>query len=160
MCNAMEDICEMMSQMTKRSVDNYSINISSIFETHRTMDRCDSRILQDWLEIHSPFQHEHSMQSLSSGLSADSRVNCDVIMLTELAMVGKTFVKAKISRKARINSLSVMHNTVTINNKVVPISENQLFMRIVCIMKSDTEKVEYLKYELFHSHLLFLMVHI
>ncbi|KAJ8892475.1 hypothetical protein PR048_005055 [Dryococelus australis] len=67
---------------------------------------------------------------------------------TEQAKVDKTFAEAKISRKARINSLSVIHNTVTINDKVVPVSENQLFMRTVCIMKSDTEKAEYFKYEL------------
>ncbi|KAJ8897057.1 hypothetical protein PR048_002403 [Dryococelus australis] len=64
------------------------------------------------------------------------------------AIVGKTFAEAKFSRKARINSLSVMHNTVIINDKVVPVSKNQLFMPIVCIMKSDKEKAEYFKYEL------------
>ncbi|KAJ8883781.1 hypothetical protein PR048_015635 [Dryococelus australis] len=56
------------------------------------------------------------------------------------AIVGKAFAGTKISRKARSNSLLVTHNTLTNNNKVVPVSENQLFMRIVCIMKSDTEK--------------------
>ncbi|KAJ8887676.1 hypothetical protein PR048_013894 [Dryococelus australis] len=64
------------------------------------------------------------------------------------AIVSKTFAEAKISRKARINSLAVIHNTVTINDKVVPVSENQLFILIVCIMKGDTEKAEYFKYEL------------
>ncbi|KAJ8894389.1 hypothetical protein PR048_007040 [Dryococelus australis] len=69
-------------------------------------NRRDSRILQDWLEIHSPFQHEHNLHSLSSGISAESRVNCDnaqAIGETALqAIVGKTFAEAKISRKARL----------------------------------------------------------
>ncbi|KAJ8895143.1 hypothetical protein PR048_000468 [Dryococelus australis] len=121
-------------------------------DSRRTMARRDSRILQDWLEIHSPFQHEHNLLYLSSGISAISRVNCDNAQsIGETALqpiVGKTFTEAMISRKARINSLSVMHNTVIIKDKVVPVSENQLFMRMVWTMKSDTEKAEYFEYEL------------
>ncbi|KAJ8877246.1 hypothetical protein PR048_021700 [Dryococelus australis] len=128
----------MTSQTTEQHVD--------LRDSHRTMERRDSRILQYWLEIHSSIQHEHNVHSLSSGISAESRVSCDnaqAIGETVLqAIVGKTFAEATISRNARINSLSVMHNTVTINDKVVPVSENQLFTRIVCIMKSDTKKYE------------------
>ncbi|KAJ8878954.1 hypothetical protein PR048_019558 [Dryococelus australis] len=75
-------------------------------------------------------------------------VQCNGGILALQAIVGKTFAVAKISRKARINSLSVMYNTATINDKLVPVSENQLFMRIVYIMKSYTEEAEYFKYEL------------
>ncbi|KAJ8890070.1 hypothetical protein PR048_009577 [Dryococelus australis] len=100
------------------------------------MDRLDSRILQDWLEIHYPFQHEHNLHPLSCGISAESRVNCDNVQAigeTVLqAIVGKTFAEAKISRKARINSLS----------------RKSAFHAAVFIMKSGKEKTEYLKYEL------------
>ncbi|KAJ8890170.1 hypothetical protein PR048_009677 [Dryococelus australis] len=140
MCNIMVKFCEMRSQTTEQHVD--------LRDSRRTMDRRDLR-MQDWLEMYTPLQHEHNLHSLSSGISADSRVNCDkaqVIGETAFqAIVGKTFAEAKISRKSIINSLSVMHNNVTINDKVVPDRENQLLMRIVCIIKSDTEKAEYFK---------------
>ncbi|KAJ8896285.1 hypothetical protein PR048_001629 [Dryococelus australis] len=131
MCNAMEEFCEITSQTTQ----NYSNNSRTlIFVT----------LVAPWTD--------HNLRYLSSGISSDSKVNCDnaqAIGETALqAIVGKTFVEAKICRKAKINSLSVMYNTVTINDKVVPVSENQLFMQIVCIMKSGTEKAEYFKYEL------------
>ncbi|KAJ8882093.1 hypothetical protein PR048_018581 [Dryococelus australis] len=58
------------------------------------------------------------------------------------------FAEAKISRKARFNFICLMHNTATINDTAVPINENYVFMRMVCIMKGDTKKAEYLNYEL------------
>ena len=41
-----------------------------------------------------------------------------------------------------------MDGAVTIRDEQIPISSNQLFMRIVCVMKNDTDKSEYFRYEL------------
>lgn len=63
-------------------------------------------------------------------------------------VIGKTFGSVKYSRKDKVTPFSVQTNGIRINNKIIDINPQQLFNRIVCIVKDPLQLKSYFQYEL------------
>ncbi|GBL98626.1 hypothetical protein AVEN_19684-1 [Araneus ventricosus] len=83
-----------------------------------------------WLKQHSPFNQSVELISLSSGIVADGRVNCDSAEeLGENAakgIVGKRFADVTLKRKVQVFTLAAMENTKLIDTDPVVFNPNQL----------------------------------
>ena len=63
-------------------------------------------------------------------------------------MEGKRFSDIHLQRRNNVRSLTSVTNAVKVRGEDVCINPNQLFHRIVCIVRSEEELAEYLTYEL------------
>ncbi|GBM79371.1 hypothetical protein AVEN_272918-1 [Araneus ventricosus] len=92
------------------------------------------------MKQHSPFKKAKELISLSSGLVADDRVNCD--SADELGenfvkgTVGKIFADVTLKRKVQVFTLAAIGNTIIIDKDPVVVNPNQLFHRIACVVRS------------------------
>ncbi|KAJ8937017.1 hypothetical protein NQ314_012099 [Rhamnusium bicolor] len=79
-------------------------------------------------------------------------VNCEraeVIGQASLTkFIGKSFNKAQFLRKDKVKNIAAITKTIKIGNQEVNINSNQLFHRIVCVVKTDEELKPCLKYQL------------
>ena len=64
------------------------------------------------------------------------------------AMEGKRFSEIHLQRRNNVRSLASVTKAVKVRGEDVCIHPNQLFHRIVCIVRSEEELAEYLTYEL------------
>ena len=90
--------------------------------------------------------------SISTGIVADSSVNCDdavQVGLTAIAkMMGKTYAKLTLRRKDKVKSFGAMKNTVRVRGEDVVVNPSLLFNRITCILNTSSELDVFLQYEL------------
>lgn len=131
----------------------YSNQHVELRESRKNRDTSDSKKFLLWLKKHSPFEcPSDTLISISTGIKADKTVNCECAKVIGQASLnkftGKTFDKAKFSRKDKVKNMATMTKTIKIGNQEVNINSNQLFHRIVCTVKTDEELKLCLKYEL------------
>ena len=122
-------------------------------ESNQKRDYADTATFLTWLNLHHPFQRASPLlASLASGVVASAAVNCDDALsvgeASMKAMEGKLFSEIHLQRKNNVRSLASVTKAVEVPGEDVCINPNQLFHRIVCIVRSEEELAEYLTYEL------------
>ena len=122
-------------------------------EFNQKRDHADTATFLTWLNLQHPFQRALPLlASLASGVVASAAVNCDdALSVGEeslKAMEGKRFSDIHLQRRNNVRSLTSVTEAVKVRGEDVCINPNQLFHRIVCIVRSEEELAEYLAYEL------------
>ena len=122
-------------------------------ESDQKRDHADTATFLTWLDLHHPFQRASPLlASLASGVVASAAVNCDDALsvgeASMKAMEGKRFSEIHLQRRNNVRSLASVTKAVKVRGEDVCINPNQLFHRIVCIVRSEEELAEYLTYEL------------
>ena len=122
-------------------------------ESDQKRDNADTATFLTWLDLHHPFQRASPLlASLASGGVASAAVNCDDALsvgeASVKAMGGKRFSEIHLQRRNNVRSLARVTKAVKVRGEDVCINPNQLFHRIVCIVRSEEELTEYLTYEL------------
>ena len=122
-------------------------------ESDQKRDHADTATFLTWLDLQHPFQRASPLlASLASGVVASAAVNCDDALsvgeASMKAMEGKRFSEIHLQRRNNVRSLASVTKAVKVRGEDVCINPNQLFHRIVCIVRSEEELAEYLTYEL------------
>ena len=122
-------------------------------ESDQKRDHADTATFLTWLDRHHPFQRaSHLLASPASGVVASAAVNCDDALsvgeASMKAMEGKRFSEIHLQRRNSVRSLASVTKAVKVRGEHVCINPNQLFHRIVCIVRSEEEIAEYLTNEL------------
>ena len=122
-------------------------------ESSQRRDSADTATFVTWLNLHNPFQRASPLlASLASGVVANAAVNCDAALFVGeaymKAMEGKLFSEIHLQRKNNVRSLASVTKAVKVRGEDACINPNQLFHRIVCIVRSEEELAGYLTYEL------------
>ena len=144
-CEAVEKFTGVSSATTEQHVE--------LRESRQFHDEKHLHIMQNWLRFHSPFQERfNGLVSLGTGIIADDLVNCDTaksIGLKEMHdMDGKKFSAIHLKRKNTVRSISVMTNGLKVREDFVAVNSQQLFSRIICVLKDDDQLANYMTYEL------------
>ncbi|XP_064093841.1 uncharacterized protein LOC135206352 [Macrobrachium nipponense] len=144
-CDAVEKFTGVSSATTEQHVE--------LRESRQFNDGKHLQILQNWLRSHSPFQETFSgLVSLGTGIIADDLVNCDTAKSIGLKVMhdmdGKKFSTIHLKRKNAVRSISVMRNGLKVREDVVAVNSQQLFSRIICVLKNDDQLANYMTYEL------------
>jgi hypothetical protein len=116
-------------------------------------DVLDAGKMLNWLSQHNAFPSETpELISISSGLIGGDKVNCDqakeVGLKSIMSMTGKTFNNVHLSRKLNVITLAATQKGMQIRDDIVLVDSNQLFHRMVCVVRSEEELKEALKFEL------------
>lgn len=122
-------------------------------ESRQSRDQRDIQILVEWLRVHNPFERPTTLlTSISTGVVANEYVNCDdaekVGTLSLKKTTGKEFSSVTLHRKDAVKSLANVSKAIKVRGNEIVVNPNQLFHRIVCIVRSDEELASYLQYEL------------
>ena len=122
-------------------------------ESSQRRDHADTATFVTWLNLHNPFQRASPLlASLASGVAANAAVNCDDALFvgeaTMQAMEGMLFSEIHLQRKSNVRSLASVTKAVKVRGEDACINPNQLFHRVVCIVRSEEELAGYLTYEL------------
>ncbi|KAJ8877140.1 hypothetical protein PR048_021593 [Dryococelus australis] len=132
---------EAFAGVTGESSDQH-ISLSRSWQTRDTI----------WLNQLSPFSKSEKFNSLSSGIVAYNRVNCD--SAEELGknavrgIVGISFANVTLKRKLQVFTLAAMGKTITIDKDPVVVNPNQLFHCITCVVRIADDLEDCLQYEL------------
>ncbi|KAJ8888525.1 hypothetical protein PR048_008016 [Dryococelus australis] len=94
-------------------------------DSRRSRDDRDIQKFLDWFSDHPPFQTSQVLQSISTGVVADENIDCD-----QATTIGKKAPALKV------------------REDIIPVNPQQLFMRIICVMKNESDFMTYFKYEL------------
>ena len=148
------DIHNGMSNLTsllhKTSEQHVELGVSRI-----NRDNADLQKVIGWFECHNPFDlHDHSLRSLSTGLTAteDNNLDCD-----EAELVGKTIQQslnnlcledAKIKRNDQVKTFEYLRPGITIDRKIVRIDPLILFTRLTALMQREGCIADQFSYEL------------
>lgn len=107
-----------------------------------------------WLEQHTPFLDAPiELVNIHNGIIATPNINCYNAKHVGLHILnsieGKTFSDLKLKRSERVKTLALIDaKTASMKNKSDSIKSEQLFHRILCTMKNETDLKECLKHEL------------
>ena len=143
--DAVEQYAEVSSAIPEQHID--------LREPRKVRDKSDVDKIIDWFTAHSPFhQTPTELISLSTGIVADDETNCEQAYefgLSEMGkLTGQTFIDVHYSRKRRVKSLATSTMGVKLRNDVVDVNPQQLFNRIICVIRSDADLADCFKYEL------------
>ncbi|ELU12775.1 hypothetical protein CAPTEDRAFT_192603 [Capitella teleta] len=145
-----EDLEAFANVSTQRSEQHKDIRDCSTSADHQ-----DLNIFLEWLKSHSPFiehQNQDSLTAISTGLVADSSVNCDrsleIGMAAASALDNQLYSEIKLRRTDRVKSIGSSTNTVKIRGQSTVVNPMLLFNRITCVMQSSSDMEVYLAYEL------------
>ena len=113
-------------------------------ESSQRRDHAGTATFLTWLNLHNPFHRASPLlASLASGVVANAAVNCDNALsageASMKAMEWKLFSKIQLRRKNSVRSLASVTKAVKVRGEDVCINPNQLFHRIVCIVRSVEE---------------------
>ena len=129
-----------------------SLQHKDLRESSQQRHVTDLQKFLDWLEVHNPFgDRPDYLVSLSTGIVADSSVNCDKsfeIGSKELNKVNGCYLDIKLQRKARVIPLSAMKNTIRVRGEQIIVNPTQLLNRITCQLNSSSELLGYMAHEL------------
>ena len=120
-----------------------SEQLVDVRESNQRRDHADTTTFVTWLNLHNPFQRASPLlASLASDVAASAAVNCDDSLLvgdaSMKAMEGKLFSEIHLQRN---NSVSKYEEGGASTRRGVCVNPNQLFHRIVCIVRSEEELV-------------------
>lgn len=143
--DAMEGFCGVSSSSTEQHIE--------LRESRQSRDMADVKTFLVWLRHQNPFlRRSPLLASLSSGVVATEDVNCDnalsVGTASMKAMEGKLFSDIHLQRRNSVKSLENVAKTMKVRDEEICINPNQLFHRLVCIVRSEEDLACYLKYEL------------
>ncbi|KAJ8872560.1 hypothetical protein PR048_026166 [Dryococelus australis] len=103
------------------------------------------------IQEHSPWDVD-CLRSLASGVVGDDSINCDQAEYVGLdavkRIIGSNFGEVKLTQKNRVKPLSAVARSILIRDDVVEVNFHQLFMQIVCVMKTENDLKHYISYEL------------
>ena len=121
--------------------------------TQQKRDAEDLDKISSWFKIHNLFDsNKTELQSLSTGLIADDKINCDETESLGCSIQMKPdnlkFSEASIKRKDRVTTLASLNNQIKVKDRVFPVGPVQLFSRLILIMERSDYLIQYFKYEL------------
>lgn len=147
LCERLESFCRVRREASEQHVE---LRSSTQARDQRHFDR-----FYEWFETHPPFEQRNPdmLVSLSTGVVADSTINCDkaweIGFASMVAMHGNNFADVKLKRKDKVKPLSAMVNNITVQGETIAINPTQLLHRIVCVLNAKNGNLaEYLEYEL------------
>ena len=135
------DIHNAMTELTGASRKTIEQHVQ-LTSSRITRDNKDLETMKKWFDLHIPFnQHEPNLKSLSSGLIADAKINCD-----DAESVGET-IQSKldnmvtedisIKRKDKVKTFESLLPTTKISDSNVHINPLILFTRLTAFMNSE-----------------------
>ena len=145
------DIHNAMTELTgaSRKTSEQHVQLTS---SRITRDNKDLETMKEWFDLHIPFnQHEPNLKSLSSGLIADSKINCD-----DAEPVGETIQSKRdnmimedisIKRKDKVKKFESLLPTTKIGDNNVHINPLILFTRLTALMNSEDNIAVNFRYE-------------
>ncbi|KAJ8895908.1 hypothetical protein PR048_001248 [Dryococelus australis] len=138
LCNALEELSGIIAGSSEQHVE--------LRDSRRTRSARDITPTE-----HSPGDVD-CLRSLSSGVVGDDSINCDQAEYVGLGaikrIIGSNFGEVKLTHKNRVKPLSAVARSILIRDDFVEINSHQLFMRIVCVMKTEDDLKNYISYEL------------
>lgn len=115
-------------------------------------DNSDIIKMKEWLAQRSPFCSSNNLVSLSSGIVADSTINCHKAFKvgTEslMSISGKVLRDVTIRRKFSVKPLSNMSSKINTGKRDIIIDPTLLFQRIALVKKNEEELKHFFSYEL------------
>ena len=114
----------------------------------------DLHVFAGWLQAHAPFAgyDPDRLVSVSTGIVADTSVNCDNAVKLGLKaaseMSGKKFTNITLHRSDKVNPIGAKDRTVKIRGQQVEVNSTQLFNRITYVLNNSSEMETLLAYEL------------
>jgi len=145
-CQSLENFANVHSETSEQHKD---LRSSSEMQDHK-----DYETFLKWLQVHSPFDFcNQQLVAISTGLVADSSVNCDqakeIGEAAANAITGKVFSEVKLKRSDKVTTINGA-NTIKVRGQTTSVNPTLLFNinRITCVLKNSTEMEEYLSYEL------------
>ncbi|KAK3917801.1 Protein lin-54-like protein [Frankliniella fusca] len=134
----------------------------SVTSSYQHADVRDARISLDaehkekfknWLEQHNPFDKPaDQLVCLSSGLVADTTVNCDsayeIGCRSMQKYVGTPFSEITLHRKDKAVPISAMTRSISVRGASVQVNPTQLFHRIIIAQKDVSHLEQHFAYEL------------
>ena len=144
-CLAFQKISGISSYTSEQHVEERS--------SRQARDTRDKQTFINWMQQHNPFnQRCENLVSLSSGLVADHTIDCDQALQKGLrsmsSMVGNNFCEIVIRRNNKVKAMSSMNSSIKVRENIVAVNPQQLFNRIVCVVKGTKELKECFKHEL------------
>ncbi|KAJ8880151.1 hypothetical protein PR048_016614 [Dryococelus australis] len=136
LCNALEELPGIKTGSSEQHVE--------LRDSHRSRCAHDVAVLLSWLKEHSPWDVD-CLRSLASRVVGDDSINCDQAEYVGLGAIKRTLAQIL---KNRVKPLSAVARSILIRDDVVEVNSHQLFMRIVCVMKTESDLKHYLSYEL------------
>uniref|UniRef100_A0A6P7G9N6 Uncharacterized protein LOC114339480 n=1 Tax=Diabrotica virgifera virgifera TaxID=50390 RepID=A0A6P7G9N6_DIAVI len=145
MCEAIEEFTGVKSETSEQHVD--------LRDSRITRDHQDLHTFRDWLSNHNPFasRRKNELVALATGLLGDDSINCDKALeigRESMEKVNGSFGYLKLKRKDKVTPLSTLSRSIVVRDVRVEVSPQQLFNRIVCVMKSEDCLKEAFTYEL------------
>ena len=109
--------------------------------------------ISSWFKIHNPFDSNRTqLQSLSTGLIADDKINCDETgnlgCSIQMKLDNLKFSEASVKRKDRVTTLASLNNQIKVKDRMFLVDLVQLFSRLILIMGRSDNLMKYFKYEL------------
>ena len=140
-----------MSELTKayRKTSEQHVDIA---KSRIKRDNDDLAIVQDWFDLHDPFdESEPRLKSLSSGLIGDE-LNCDdaetVGLAIQHSLDGMCMEDVTIKRNSKVETFQDLQPIATIGEKKVFISPTILFSRLTALTNFRDDIEENFSFEL------------
>ena len=116
-------------------------------------DNKDLTLIKEWFDLHNPFGEDgQHLKSLSTGLIADDRVNCDeaenVGRNIQNQLDNRSMEDASIKRKERVQTFEDLLPKTKIGNNTVTINPTILFSRLTALANFQSNVSENFCYEL------------
>ncbi|KAG1677542.1 hypothetical protein GQR58_013879 [Nymphon striatum] len=125
-----------------------------MWQSNQSRDNKDRGIFFGWLQVHPPFvgYEKDRLVSLSTGIVADTSVNCDNAVELGLnaasEMAGKKFTTIKLRRNDKVKTIGAQNKTLKVRGQNIKVNHTLLFNRITCVLNSSSEMGSFLTYEL------------
>ena len=121
--------------------------------TRQKRDAEDPDKISSWFKIHNPFDsNKTQLQSLSTGLIADDKINCDETgnlgCSIQMKLDNLKFSEASVKRKDRVTTLASLNNQIKVKDRMFLVDLVQLFSRLILIMGRSDNLMKYFKYGL------------
>ena len=145
------DVHNAMSNLTG-AYRNTSEQHIDLTRSRMKRDNEDLKIIDDWFDLHEPFdENELHLKSLSSGLIGDD-LNCDdaesVGLQIQVDLDGKCIEEAVIKRNSKVKTFQDLLPTTKIGDKNVYIIPTILFSRLTALANFRDEIEENFCFEL------------
>ena len=146
-------ICDALEQFTgvHTGTSEQHKDMQQSTQSRDNRDRC---IFVEWLQAHPPFAgyEPDRLVSLSTGIVADTSVNCDdAVEIGRAAaseMAGKKFTDITLRRNDKVKTIGAQSKTVKVRGQNTEVNPSLLFNRITCVLNNSSEMGSFLAYEL------------
>ncbi|KYM96907.1 hypothetical protein ALC62_12417 [Cyphomyrmex costatus] len=143
-CEEIEAFASIMSETTEQHVD--------MRPTRVTRDNADVEKLSFWLDAHNPFPEGDNLMSIGTGIIGNELINChraDEIGSQMMRNIeGKTFSSVSFKRKDKVQPLSIINSSITVESTQISIDPLLLFQRMCITKHSDSDMKNFLAFDL------------